>query len=186
MWVKSLRPLNLYKGGEKGMALDQVWVKFLRDQFLVGSRICVTETDKPNLNVGEEGLLMDIDNEGRFSILLNDGRRESLQIGEDRFSVSPPPLQKLKLFMPLTAELDQSKGWDFSDDMLSLTDRELLSYSADIHTALEKFRMPEEVERGIMHWYGEDDSVNRKVHSVVFTAEETVERFTSGTQAGIL
>ena len=79
---------------------------------------------------------MDIDNEGRFSILLNDGRRESLQIGEERFSVSPPPLQKLKLFMPLTAELDQSKGWDFSDEMLSLTDRELLSYSADIHTAL--------------------------------------------------
>ena len=154
------------------MALDQAWVRFLRDQFLVGSRICVTETNKPNLNVGEEGLLMDIDNEGRFSILLNDGRRESLQIGEDRFSVSPPPLQKLKLFMPLTAELDQSKGWDFSDEMLSLTDRELLSYSADIHTALEKFRMPEEAERGIMHWYGEDDSVNRKVHSVVFTAEE--------------
>ena len=154
------------------MALDQAWVRFLRDQFLVGSRICVTETNKPNLNVGEEGLLMGIDNEGRFSILLNDGRRESLQIGEDRFSVSPPPLQKLKLFMPLTAELDQSKGWDFSDDMFSLTDRELLSYSADIHTALEKFRMPEEAERGIMHWYGEDDSVNRKVHSVVFTAEE--------------
>ena len=105
------------------MALDQAWVRFLRDQFLVGSRICVTETNKPNLNVGEEGLLMDIDNEGRFSILLNDGRRESLQIGEDRFSVSPPPLQKLKLFMPLTAELDQSTGWDFSDEMLSLTDR---------------------------------------------------------------
>ena len=51
------------------MALDQAWVRFLRDQFLVGSRICVTETDKPDLNVGEEGLLMDIDNEGRFSVL---------------------------------------------------------------------------------------------------------------------
>ena len=38
--------------------------------------------------------------------------------------------------------------------------------------ALVKNRMPEEAERGIMHWYDGNDSVDDKVKSVVFTVEE--------------
>ena len=36
---------------------------------------------------------------------------------------------------------------------------------------LVKNRMPEETERGIMHWYHKPDSINTKVHSVVFTVD---------------
>lgn len=53
-----------------------------------------------------------------------------------------------------------------------LTGRALMEYEDSILIALIKNRMSEEAERGIMRWYGREDSVDRKVKSVVFTAEE--------------
>ena len=48
----------------------------------------------------------------------------------------------------------------------------LQDYQDQIMAELVKNRMPEETERGLMHWYHEADSVNTKVHSAVFTVEE--------------
>ena len=76
----------------------------------------------------------------------------------------------LRLYMPLTAEFTED-GYDYEEPE-HLEGRELYQYEEQIAKALEDYRMPEEAERGIMHWYHEEDSVNEKVRSVVFRLEK--------------
>ena len=66
------------------------------------------------------------------------------------------------------------------EDGIPLNGQDLRHYADSILAALIRERMPEEVERGIMHWYGEDDAVDRKVRSVLFTTEEREGRLWSG------
>ena len=56
-------------------------------------------------------------------------------------------------------------------ESLSQTERHWY-YKDAILKALINDRMPEEAERGIMHWYHEEDGVKEKVRSVVFTVEK--------------
>ena len=76
----------------------------------------------------------------------------------------------LRLYMPLTAEFTED-GYDYEEPE-HLEGGELYQYTEQIAKALEDYRMPEEAERGIMHWYHEEDSVNEKVRSVVFRLEK--------------
>ena len=151
--------------------LPKEWLEFLRGQFPAGSRIQTWELDDPKNTLEEAGTLEHIDDEGRFHVRQSDGDHRILTLGEDTFSVHPPESQ-LKLYMPLTASFYARNEWGDMDESGEEWDgRSLLDYEDGILSALVWNRMPEEAERGLMHWYGKEDNLDAKVRSAVFTVE---------------
>ena len=107
---------------------NREWIKFMREQYPVGSRIRLTEMNDPysKLTPGSEGTLMHIDDIGTFHVNWDCGSTLGLVIGEDRFSVLPPQTRELKLYMPLTAELYERNEWgDLEDDPINLYGEDL-------------------------------------------------------------
>ena len=158
------------------MKMQKEWLDFLREQYPVGSRIKLREmgADEPYpIQPGSMGTLQSIEDTGTFHVAWDDGRGLGLVIGQDSFTVLPPPLQTLKLYMPLTADFYERDGYGYEsgEEFQTLDGRELLKYEDQIAAALRRERAPEEEERGIMHWYHDGGSVDDKVHSVVFELE---------------
>lgn len=155
------------------------WLDFLRQQFPEGSRIKLREMkdDPCPVKPGSMGILYHIDDTGTFHTKWDDGWDLGLVLGQDSFSVLPPPTETLKLYMPVTATYyDEDDGMESE---ITMGSREAAEYAPQITAALQKERSwlereadtPEAAERGLMAYYGRDDGVNEKVLSYFFTAE---------------
>ena len=155
--------------------MDRKMVNFIKEQYPPGTRIRLNSMDDPCAPIapGTEGEVDFVDDIGTIHMKWDNGRSLALIPGEDSFTVLPPKLTRLKLYMPLTADLyERNEYGDLDDSSTLLEGSELRGYQNQITAALVKNRMPEEAERGLMHWYDEADSVDRKVHSAVFTVEK--------------
>ena len=155
--------------------MDRKMVNFIKEQYPPGTRIRLNSMGDPYHPIlpGTEGEVDFVDDKGQIFMKWDNGRTLPLIPGEDSFTVLPPKLTSLKLYMPLTADLyERNEYGDFDDSSTLLEGSELRGYQDQITAALVKNRMPEETERGLMHWYDEADSVDHKVRSAVFTVEE--------------
>ncbi len=151
----------------KGIAL------FLRAHYSGGEQIKLYGLQKADerLSRGDMGTLVSIDDDGGVHVKWEKGFGTVLTPGVDDFRIKEPKVELTKLYMPLSAEwADGGDAYDV-EEAASLSDRQILDYQDAIESAMLHYREPEEAERGIMHWYGEDDSVDAKVKSVVFTTE---------------
>ena len=154
--------------------MERKMVNFIREQYPPGTRIRLNAMDDPYAPIlpGTEGEVDFVDDIGTIHMKWDNGRSLALIPGEDSFTVLPPKLTTLKLYMPLTADLyERNEYGEFDDCSTLLEGGELRGYQDQITAALLKNRMPEETERGLMHWYDEADSVDRKVRSAVFAVE---------------
>ena len=157
------------------MPFEHEWIQFFREQYQIGSRIRLRDLQakEQSMRPRKMGTLEGIEDDGQFKVRWDDGTTGYLMIGKDSFSVLPPKTVTMKLYMPMTAERFNYDYWNgYDDEGTPLTDRELLQHEDAIVSALHKYIGEEEIERGIMCWYGEENSVDDKVQSVFFTAEE--------------
>lgn len=154
--------------------VSREWLEFLREQYPKGSRVRLTKmgNDPHPIPPGSMGTLKYIDDVGQFHVKWDNGRGLALIIGEDQFQILPPEPQTIKFYMPLTAQLYAYDDWgDLEEYGNDLDGSELRDYQSCIHEALLENQMPEEKNRGLMHWYDKPDGVNTKVQSVMLDVE---------------
>ena len=159
--------------------MDQKELLTLRERYPPGSRIVLREMkDDPfPIESGAMGTLQFIDDAGGFHTAWDNGRTLAVLYGIDSFEVTLPKMTAKKLYMPLTAELferDESGG--VQDKSITLSGSALAPYQDDVASVLTDGQTPDEALRGIMHWYGNEDTLQRKVYSMFFRPEYRAEQ----------
>jgi hypothetical protein len=72
----------------------------------------------------------------------------------------------------MTADVFERNQWgDLENEPTELDSYAAVEYADNIAAAIQRERMPEETDRGLMHYYHEDDAVNQKVQSFTFSVE---------------
>ena len=154
--------------------IDRNFVKFLKEQYPKGTRIRLNSMSDPYAPVepGTEGSVEMVDDAGQLLMKWDNGRTLALIPGEDSFSVLPPKLTTLKLYMPMTVDRFESDGWGGTEnEPTELSNYEAIRYVDNINAALRREELPAEAERGLMHYYSKNDDIARKVRKVTFSAE---------------
>ena len=118
--------------------MERKMVNFIREQYPPGTRIRLNAMDDPYHPIlpGTEGEVDFVDDEGQIFMKWDNGRTLPLVPGEDSFTVLPPKLTTLKLYMPLTADLyERNEYGDLDDSSTLLEGRELRGYQDQITAA---------------------------------------------------
>ena len=154
--------------------IDRNFVKFLKEQYPKGTRIRLNSMSDPYAPVepGTEGSVEMVDDAGQLLMKWDNGRTLALIPGEDSFSVLPPKLTTLKLYMPMTVDRFESDGYGGTEnEPTELSNYEAVRYVDSINAALRHEELPAEAERGLMHYYSKNDDIAQKVRKVTFSAE---------------
>ena len=78
-------------------------------------------------------------------------------------------MQKLKFCCPLEINREPECC---NDEYEEISSYEASVYKSDINRFIEDFTMPEEKERGLMHWYDKNNSVDQKIRLAFMSVEE--------------
>lgn len=117
--------------------------------------------------------LCEASHKGQIHMRWDNERALALIPGVDQFSIISDPVHTLKLYMPLSVTCYGHDEWkEIDENPIELEQKEVLKYESNIFSALVKERLSEEADRGLMKYYHKNDSVNHKVRSFVFEAEE--------------
>ena len=115
--------------------MERKMVDFIKEQYPPGTRIRLNSMDDPYAPIlpGTEGEVDFVDDAGQLNMKWDNGRSLALIPGEDSFTVLPPKLTTLKLYMPLTADLyERNEYGEFDDSSTLLEGRELRGYQDQI------------------------------------------------------
>lgn len=127
--------------------MDRKIVNFIKEQYPPGTRIRLNSMEDPYAPVapGTEGEVDFVDDIGTIHMKWDNGRAFGIVPGEDSFSVLPPKLTTLKLYMPLTADFyERNEYGELEPESTELDGHALRGYQNQIMAELVKNRMPEE------------------------------------------